>query len=242
MSRKWVNMYLENNSSNSDHYNSKLCPKSIILIVDTTYFSQFGLMVFRAANLKKNLLWFIVDHETNEKYREGIQFLIDQGWIIEMLIADGKPGLVKLFSNIPFQLCNFHIFQNVTRSTTKKPKLKAGIELRNIMFRLTETDEASFRFWIKEWGEKWRDFLKEKTINPITRKEYYTHPRLRKALRTIKSAMPYLFTYQELKLTKKYNTTNSLDGYFSHLKSKLSVHRGASKSTQIKIISKLIFR
>jgi len=198
-------------------------------------------MVFRAANLKENLLWYIVNNETNEKYREGIQYLIDQNWTIEMLIADGKPGLAKLFPEIPFELCNFHIFQNVTRSTTKNPKLEAGIELRNIMFRLKETDELSFKFWIQEWSEKWSDFLKEKTFNPITNKEYYTHPRLRKARRSINTAIPYLFTYQRLKLDKKYNTTNSLDGYFSHLKSKLSVHRGASKITQIKIISKLIF-
>ena len=58
-------------------YSCYIC--EIILVVDTTYFEQFGLMVFRASSIKKNLLWYIVPYETNEKYKEGIQFLLDKG-------------------------------------------------------------------------------------------------------------------------------------------------------------------
>ncbi|QQS58949.1 hypothetical protein IPN35_05180 [Candidatus Peregrinibacteria bacterium] len=42
------------------------------VIDDTTYFEQFGLMVFRSACLKKNLLWYEVKHATNNLYRKGI--------------------------------------------------------------------------------------------------------------------------------------------------------------------------
>ena len=199
-------------------------------------------MVFRASNLKKNLLWYIVSHETNEKYREGIEFLIDNGWEIEMLIADGKPGLGKLFPEIPFQLCQFHLFQTVTRYISKNPKLEAGKELRRIMFYLKQTDRESFEYWITQWHQKWKEFLNERSENWITGKKIYTHLRLRKAYNSITRALPYIFTaHQFLPIKRVCSTTNSLDGYFSHLKSKLSVHRGASKNTQIKIISALIF-
>lgn len=199
-------------------------------------------MVFRSAHLKQNLLWYKVSHESNNLYRQGIEELIVLGWTINAIVADGKPGLSKLFTQIPFQLCQFHQFAAVTRYISKNPKLIASIELRQLMFLLKETDEASFTYWLNEWYEKWRKFLNEKTINPITKKSYYTHKRLRSAYRSIRRNLPFLFTF-ERNIPALYipTTTNSLDGYFSHLKSKLSVHRGVSKETQLKLIQKLIF-
>ena len=223
-------------------YNAAITPQEIVLIADTTYFEQFGLMVFRASNLKKNLLWCIVDHETNQKYGEGIELLMRKGWKIKMLIADGKPGLGRLFPDIPFQHCQFHLFQIVTRYISKKPKLLAGKQLREIMFRLKETDRESFDYWIQQWYEKWKVFLSEKTENISTGKKVFTHQRIRQAYTAITRTIPFIFTcHQFLPLEIYDSTTNSLDGYFSHLKAKLAVHRGASKSTQIKLISSLVF-
>lgn len=240
-SRKWVNINLKKEVKYRGK-NHQIIPQKIVLIVDTTYFKQFGLMVFRASNLKKNLLWKIVKHETNEEYRSGIQELIDNGWEILAIIADGKPGLGKLFPNIPFQLCQFHQFQRVTQLISKNPKLQASRESREIMFRLKETDKESFEFWITQWHEKWAEFLAEKTVDIMTGKSHFTHQRLRAAFFSVRRNLDHLFTFQfHLKLIQIPNTTNSLDGYFSHLKSKLSVHRGASKNTQINLISDLIF-
>jgi len=53
-------------------------------------------MVFRSANLNQNLLWYEVKHETNVLYKKGIQELIDDGFKILAIVADGKPGLHKL--------------------------------------------------------------------------------------------------------------------------------------------------
>lgn len=241
-SREWVNQYLKRESFFSGNYNSSIAPQEISLVVDTTYFEQFGLMVFRATNLKKNLLWYVVENETNQKYKEGIEFLLGMGWKVQMLIADGKPGLGKLFPDIPFQHCQFHLFQIVTRYISKKPKLLAGKELREIMFRLKETDRESFEYWIQKWHQKWKVFLSEKSENIFTGKEVFTHQRIRQAYTAIIRTIPFLFTFHSSLPTENFDsTTNSLDGYFSHLKAKLSVHRGASKSTQIKLISALIF-
>jgi len=199
-------------------------------------------MVFRSSNLKENLLWKIVKHETNREYRSGIQELINNGFEVLGIVADGRVGLSNLFPNIPFQLCQFHQFQTVTRYISKNPKLEASKELRSIMFELKQTDLASFKFWINQWHQKWKYFLAEKTIDPITQKSNFTHQRLRQAYFSIRRNIKYLFTWESyFKKVEIPNTTNSLDGYFSHLKSKLSVHRGASKETQIRLISELIF-
>ena len=240
-SRKWVNVHLKKEVKFRGK-NTKIKPQKIVLIVDTTYFRQFGLMVFRASNLKKNLLWKIVGNETNEDYRSGIQELLDDGWEILGIVADGKPGLGKLFPDIPFQLCQFHQFQRVTQLISKNPKLKAGQEFREIMFDLKQTDRASFEFWLTQWHEKWKEFLAEKTVDILTGKYHFTHQRLRQAFFSVRRNLDPLFTFQfHSKLIQIPNTTNSLDGYFTHLKEKLAVHHGASKNTQINLISRLIF-
>ena len=240
-SRRWVNKNLQKKCCFGGK-NRTFRPQEIVLLIDTTYFSQFGLMVFRASNLKQNLLWKIVDHETNEGYRSGIQELINDGWNIKGIVADGKPGLKFLLPNIPFQLCQFHQFQIVTRYISKNPKLEASQEFRQLMFLMKETDYESFSYLLERWYEKWKAFLNEKTKDIITHKTTFTHQRLRQAFFGVRRNKELLFTFQyhshQIEIPK---TTNSLDGYFSHLKSKLSVHRGASKNTQINLISDLIF-
>ena len=67
----------------------------------------------------------------------------------------------------PVQMCQFHQVQIVTRYITKKPKLEANIELRELTLLLTKTDKESFTFWLEEWHEKYRDFLNKTSINPI---------------------------------------------------------------------------
>ena len=95
-SRWWVNKTLQE-IKNGNNKNTKVKPQKIVLVTDTTYFEQFGLMVFRASNLGENLLWYEVEHETNELYRQGIQELLDDGWEVFAIVADGKPGLHSLF-------------------------------------------------------------------------------------------------------------------------------------------------
>jgi len=219
----------------------EIVPGKTILVIDTTYFGrEFGMMVFRCAQRKKNLLWKVVPYETNAEYLAGVRELEAQGWYISGIVCDGRRGLPQLFSGIPVQICQFHQVQIVTRYITRRPKLPASIELRDIVLLLTKTDEASFSYWLKEWHEKWKEFLAEKSFDMQRNQFRFTHRRLRSAYRSLKTNMPHLFTLHRHNELKMPNTTNTLDGSFSHLKEKIRLHRGLKKSRKLKLIHQLL--
>ena len=108
---------------------------------------------------------------------------------------------------------------------------------------LTKTDEATFTKALHAWHEIWGDFIEEKTINTFVTgktKWYYTHKNVRSAYRSLKTNLPYLFTYQKYPDLKIPNTTNSLDGSFSNLKKKLAIHHGLKRERRFKVISEIL--
>ena len=156
------------------------------------------------------------------------------------MVLDGKRGVKQVFNDISVQMCHFHQKQIVRRYLTNNPKLEASIELKTITATLTNTNEQTFTKQLNDWHNKWKDFLKEKTINPETNRWCYTHKRLRSAYRSLKTNLPYLFTYQKYPNLNIPNTTNSLDGYFNILKSKLNVHRGLNQKRVRRVVVELL--
>lgn len=146
----------------------------------------------------------------------------------------------QAFTGIPAQMCHFHQKQIVKRYLTINPKLEASQKLKEITATLADTNEEMFTKQLVTWYETWKDFLKEKTINPDTNRWCYKHKRLRSAYRSLKTNLPYLFTYQRYPELNIPNTTNSLDGFFGSLKNKLNVHRGLSRKRRMKIIVELL--
>ena len=211
------------------------------MVGDTTFFSRLnGLCVFRAPALKKNIWWKFVDYERIRVYEQGRRHLEKNGFTITAIVLDGKPGVRKAFSDIPAQMCHFHQKQIIRRYLTLNPKLDASIKLKIIVATLANTNEEKFTKQLSRWHEKWKDFLKEKTIDPETDKWFYTHKKLRSAYRSLKTNLPYLFTYQRYPELGIPNTTNSLDGYFNVLKSKLNVHRGLNGKRAKKVVVELL--
>ena len=153
-------------------------------------------MVFRDWYTRENLLWKFVKYETIALYKAGIQELEDKGFEVIAIVADGRRGIFQAFEGKPIQMCQFHQMQIVKRYITSRPKLLAGIELKTIVDRLTITDEPSFTGWLKDWHIKWEEFLNERTLNPKTNVNNYTHSRIRSAYLSLKHNLPYLFTCQ----------------------------------------------
>jgi len=209
--------------------------------MDTCYFRRdFGVMVFRDHYSNKNIYWKFLRHETVAEYKTGIKYLKSIGWNILGIVCDGKRGIFSAFENIPVQMCQFHQVAIITRYITRNPKLEAGKELRMITLLLTKKEKENFISMLEQWYWKWESFLKERTYDIETGKWHYTHRRLRSAYRSLSTNLPYLFVYRDYPKLNIPNTTNSLEGVFSNLKTKLRVHAGIKQYRKIKIINELL--
>jgi len=186
------------------------------------------------------LYWQEIVNENSDAYWKSRTALEKQGFIIQAVIVDGKRCLKSVFLDIPIQMCHFHQIAIITRYLTRRPRLEAGKELRKITLLLTKSNEKEFTILLNSWFKKWEEFLKERTVNPETGKWFYTHKRLRSAYRSLKTNLPYLFTYQKYSELNIPNTTNSLDGSFSHFKSLLRMHKGLRRARRYKVICEIL--
>ena len=237
-SEKWIRNKLDENKIESI---VRIKRKELILIADVTFFSRTnGLCVFREPNIHQNVWWQETVYETTNIYRIGRRHLEQNGFTIQAVVLDGKRGVREVFRNIPVQMCHFHQKQIIRRYLTNRPKLEASIELKEIVKILANINEKEFTKQLNDWHNKWKDFLKEKTINPETNRWCYTHKKLRSAYRSLKTNLPYLFTYLKYPNLNIPNTTNSLDGYFNILKSLINVHRGLNSERRYKIAIEIL--
>jgi hypothetical protein len=221
--------------------NFHLYPQPVVAIADATFWGrEYGVLVFRSFDLKQNLFWTEIKTETIAEYRQAREVLEDLGFTFDAIVLDGKTGIKQVFKDIPVQHCQFHQIKTVNKYLTRRPKLQAAIELRTIALALTEVNEEYFTILLNQWHEKWKEFLKERTTNPITKKWFYTHKRIRSAYRSLNTNLPYLFTYQKYPGLYIPNTTNSLDGSFSHLKQLIGIHRGLTQERRWRLIQEFL--
>jgi len=209
--------------------------------MDTTYWGRsFGVMLFKDAITKENLLKYYVKNETNILYSQGIKELQTKGYLITAIVCDGRRGLLNSFESIPVQMCQFHQVAIIRRYITKKPRLQASIELTQVVRLLTKTDKESFEGALNEWYKKWKDFLNERSINEETCKSYYTHKRLRSAYRSLNTNLKWLFTWYDYFELGIPNTTNAIDGHFADLKNKLRNHNGLNIKRKMRFIDEFL--
>lgn len=81
----------------------------------------------------------------------------------------------------------------IQRYITRHSKLEASKELKKIVSRLTSTTETRFRNSLDLWYQKHEEFINEKSTNPTTGKEYFTHRKLVAAYRSLRRNLPCLF-------------------------------------------------
>lgn len=211
--------------------------KAVVVLMDTTYWGRgFGVMLFKDAITKENLLKYYVRTESNGRYKEGIETLRSKGFTIMAIVCDGRKGLISSFGSVPVQMCQFHQSAIIRRYLTKNPKLQAAKELLRVVDMMKHTDKESFVGALELWLVKWEEFLKERTVNPLTKKSFYTHKRLRSAYRSLKNNLNWLFTWYDHIELNIPNTTNAIDGHFADLKNKLRNHNGLSISRKMKFI------
>lgn len=221
--------------------------EKVNLRMDATYFAQFCLVAYQDDLDCYTQLIRFTDGEHYEEIKEDLANLLLLGVRLESITSDGDKSILKAIKktdrNIIIQRCLVHIQRMCLIWLTKFPKHIAGQELRKHVLLLLKIETHNDRIWwtqeLKEWYERHKDYINEKTINTETERYWYTHKLLRRSYFTIKRALPNMFHYLDNPNIPK--TTNGIEGYFSHLKNHLDLHRGLTLKNRINFIKWYIY-
>jgi len=212
------------------------------LRMDATYFSQFCLVAYQDDLDGYTQLIRFSDGEHFEEIREDLNNLIQLGVQLESITTDGHKSILKAIKkslpDITVQRCLVHIQRMCLLWLTRYPKHMAGQELRALALMILKIKTGNDRlYWIsqlEQWYQTHKSYINEKTYNPQTGKYWYTHKLLRRSYQTIKRALPNMFHYIQNPAIP--STTNGIEGYFSHLKNHLDLHRGLTLKNRINFI------
>lgn len=218
-------------------------PRKLFVIVDAIYFRKkkntepWCAVVFRDPIKKENLWFGFGNTENHNLYLQGRIYLESLGYVFLGVTGDGFSCIRKVFDDIPFQMCLVHMERIVIRKITRNPKLEAGQVLLALIKTLKNNPSFVFKERFKKYIEMYRDFLNEKTFNSENGQPFWTHKELRSAVLSVQMFVPYLFNYENIKGLSQ--TTNSLEGHFSHVRDIVRIHRGISNFLLRKVLSSI---
>ena len=217
------------------------------LRLDATYFESFCLVCYQDHKDGYTQLIRFSDGEKYEEIKEDLENLVKLGVKIESITTDGHKSILKAIKRslpeVTVQRCLIHIQRMCLMWLTRYPKHIAGVELRKLVLLLLKikTDNDK-RFWTKqldEWFIRHKDYLMERTVHEESGRYWFTHKLLRRSYFTIKRALPNMFHHLSNPLIPC--TTNGIEGFFSHLKNHLDLHRGLTIRHRIDFIKWYIY-
>ena len=214
-----------------------------VIYVDGIYIAQ-DIVILIACSDEYVLSWYLARAETTRAWRALLSRIAPP----DMVVSDGGSGFASAVAaewpNTRVQRCLFHVFMQVRRQTTTRPKLQAGVELYGLAKELMHIETLGQALWWTEkymqWNEFWADFLEQKTITEG--RWEYTHERLRKARRALNVLVNknLLFTYLDPNLCAFESlpkTNNRIEGGVNaQIRSMLRNHRGMSSIRRIKAV------
>jgi len=193
-------------------------------------------MTFRAYELRKNLYRKEVKRETKQVYLDWVKNLQAQWREILAIVCDWKKGLLWGFWNIPTQMCIFHQQQIIKRYITQKPKLEANIEFKEIASMIGKIKKETLKIRIEDRYMRYKSFLDERNGS-----KKRVHTRTRKAYRSLKTNLEYLYVFKEYEWKIEIpSTTNSLESVFWHMKQKVGLHRWLKKHRKLRLIDEFL--
>jgi transposase-like protein len=216
--------------------------------MDATYFESFNLLCYQDHKDGYTQLIRFSDGEHYEEIKEDLENLIKLGVQIESITTDGHKSIIKaikksLPQEVSVQRCLVHIQRMCLLWLTRFPKHLAAIELRGLVLQILKIKTDNDRlFWVKQlnlWHKQHKNYLQEKTFHEQSGRYWYTHKMLRRSYYTIKRALPNMFHY--LHNPAIPNTTNGIEGFFSHLKNHLDLHRGLTVKHRIDFIKWYVY-
>jgi hypothetical protein len=215
--------------------------------LDATYFEQFCMLCYQDNEDGYTQLIRFSDGEHFGEIKEDLDNLIKLGVQIESITTDGHKSILKAIKKslpqVVVQRCLVHIQRMCLLWLTRFPKHIAGVELRRLVLLLlrikTQNDRLHWSRQLEQWHQQHKVYLQEKTINEQTGRYWYKHKLLRRSYLTIKRALPNMFHYLANPAIPK--TTNGIEGFFSHLKNHLDLHRGLTLQHRIDFIKWYVY-
>lgn len=204
------------------------------LLIDATFFGrEYGYLCFHDGN--RIIHFQEISAESLAELDAGLDALIAVGYRFKSFTLDGKRGFIRRlkarFPRAPVQMCHFHQKAIIRRYITNNPQTPCGMALKELMTRFGEQEPQEWIDALFALQEEYKAFLAEKNENGK-----YVHRRIRSAFRSLRTNLPYLFVYAEVPSAQIPQTTNRLEGLFSHLKEKIRLHRGLSENRKKKAI------
>ena len=219
--------------------------KSDVLFVDGIYLGRKACILI-CCDEKYVLGWYLCRYEHAGAWTSLMSRIAEP----EIVVSDGGSGftktLKKAWPKAEHQRCLFHVFSQIKRYTTTRPKTPAGIELymlaKDLLHIETNEDANKWTERFVNWMEKYQKFLEQMTIDENGNKRP-THERLIKAQRSILRLLKEgtMFTYLDEALRTEIDnipsTTNRIEGGVnSRLRAMLRDHRGLSIERRIKAV------
>jgi AraC-like DNA-binding protein len=203
------------------------------LLIDGSYFPNgLCLILYYDHDIRYVQLY---RHTNEEKFTEVYEDLLNirkLGVEVYSVTCDGHKAILKAvrkaFPEVIIQRCLVHIKRQVKNYLSSQPKTLPAISLLSVSRQITKikTQEQcglwllSFKMWHDEYG----DYVKQLSFNAESKRFWYTHKNLHAAYSLILKAIPDMFHY--LDDPEIPYTTNRLENYFTHVKEKLTLHRG----------------
>ncbi len=205
--------------------------------LDTSYWGHnWGVMLGLDEESGIPLYVAFLRHERVQDYVDAVRSIERRGYRIRGIVIDGIQSLFSELSAYRIQMCQFHMQQIVKRYLTKRPKLIAARELKDLIGRLTTLQKEEFEDEYRQWKTQWEDMLNRRSTLK-SGKTQFTHKRLRSAMHSLDFYIPYLFTYQLPECKGMPNTNNKIEGTFTDLKKNLNNHSGMSMENRKRFIS-----
>lgn len=221
--------------------------EKVHLRIDATYFKKFCLVCYQDDEDGYTQLIRFSDGEHYEELKEDLNNLVKLGIHLESITTDGHKSILKAIKKsipqVTVQRCLVHIQRMCLIWLTRYPKHSSGQELRQLVLLILKIKTKNDRlYWTQEfshWYERYKDYINEKTYTLETGRYWYTHKLLRRSYSTIKRALPNMFHY--LSNPKIPNTNNGIEGFFSHLKNHLDIHRGLTVRNRVNFIKWYVY-
>ena len=203
------------------------------LLIDGTYFENgLCLILYYDYDIQYVQLFRQTGQEKFREIKQDLQNLKKLGTQVYSVTCDGHKAIMKAvaktFPEAIIQRCVVHVKRQIKNYLGAKPQLIQARQLLQFSRQLTRIKTIDqCNDWLTDMHDWYREnqaFIDQKSFNLQTGSSWYTHKHLHQATTHLINAIPHLFCY--LNDDEVPRSTNQLEGYFSHLKEKLTLHRG----------------